>query len=173
MDDLPDLALSVRQPWAWAIMCAGKNFENRVKRAITMGRMKRGTICLHASKGMTRDEYEDGKAFIERARSQLSCGTAITNVPRPDELVRGGIIGTVEVVAIVGEAASPWFVGPWALVLERPRLLPAPIPVAGDLGYFEWRKYTGRDWSKKALDEPLPWMRYWPDKRRAHQRSRS
>lgn len=27
--DLPPLALSIRQPWAWAILCAGKDIENR------------------------------------------------------------------------------------------------------------------------------------------------
>lgn len=162
-DDLPEFALSVRQPWAWAILHAGKNFENRVKRAITMGAMKRGRICIHASKGMTRDEYEDGKRFIERARSELSCGFAITNMPRPDALLRGGIIGTVDVIDIVHEAASPWFVGPWALVLKNPDPLDEPIPVGGDLGYFNWRKNTGQAWSSKSMEAPLPWMLAWPD----------
>lgn len=30
MTELPPLALSVRQPWAWAIIYAGKDIENRL-----------------------------------------------------------------------------------------------------------------------------------------------
>lgn len=35
MLDLPELALSVRQPWAWAIIHAGKDIENRSWQDIT------------------------------------------------------------------------------------------------------------------------------------------
>ena len=36
----PSVALSVRQPWAWAIIHGGKDVENRTKYAITLGGMK-------------------------------------------------------------------------------------------------------------------------------------
>jgi hypothetical protein len=41
---VPDMrALTVRQPWAWAIFCAGKDIENRSwKNRHTMG-----TIAIH------------------------------------------------------------------------------------------------------------------------------
>ena len=40
----PNKALSVRQPWAWAIIHGGKDIENRVTRAVTMGGMVPATI---------------------------------------------------------------------------------------------------------------------------------
>jgi len=39
-DRLPSIALSVRQPWAWAIIHAGKPVENRSKLAIAAAAMK-------------------------------------------------------------------------------------------------------------------------------------
>lgn len=37
MADIPHLALSVRQPWAWAIIHAGKDIENRTWQAVNHG----------------------------------------------------------------------------------------------------------------------------------------
>tara|TARA_Y100001951_G_scaffold88698_2_gene80463 strand:+ start:5936 stop:6436 length:501 start_codon:yes stop_codon:yes gene_type:complete len=143
--DLPTLALSVRQPWAWAIIHGGKDVENRVKRAITMGRMKPGRICIHASRGMTQDEYESAESFM--ASIGVSC-------PRPDKLVRGGVIGTVMVTGSAKDSDSDWFFGPWCLTLENP--LPVePIPASGELGYFQWK--PGGEFC-----ESNPWMKAWP-----------
>ena len=87
MKDLPSFAISVRQPWAWAIIHAGKDVENRSKIAITRGGMSGHThIAIHAARGMTRDEYESAATFME---------TIDVIAPRPDELLRGGIIGSV------------------------------------------------------------------------------
>ena len=63
--DLPKLALSVRQPWAWAIIHADKDIENRSWQAVNHGLRQRGRICIHAAKGMTRDEYEEAREFID------------------------------------------------------------------------------------------------------------
>ena len=144
MDDLPNLALSVRQPWAWAIVHAGKDIENRTRGSIRAGEMKPGPICIHAASAMTKAEYE--WAVWRMARDGV-------RVPRPDDLPRRAIIGTVEVVAIVERSTSPWFGGPCGLLLAGPRAID-PIPAAGARGYFEWRR-TGR------LAAPLAWMRRW------------
>ena len=47
-------ALSIRQPWAWLILNAGKDIENR-----SWYTSVRGRVLIHASKGMTLAEYED------------------------------------------------------------------------------------------------------------------
>lgn len=143
---LPSIALSVRQPWAWAILHGGKDVENRTARAVTLGGMRPGRIAVHAARGMTRDEYEGAREFM--ARIGVDC-------PRPDQLVRGAIIGAVDVVDIVRRSASPWFFGPRALVLDHPAFLPRPVPAAGQLGYFRWH-FGG------AIEAPLPWMTAWP-----------
>ncbi|MBF0247695.1 MAG: hypothetical protein HQL36_06425 [Alphaproteobacteria bacterium] len=143
--DLPTIALSVRQPWAWAIIHGGKDIENRSAAAVRHG-MEPGRICIHASKGMTQDEYDDTRAFMERIG--VEC-------PRPDELVRGAIIGAVTVVSVAKEHESPWFFGPRGLVLTDPVAV-EPIPAAGQLGYFTWKRGN-------ELDVPKPWMAAWPN----------
>jgi hypothetical protein len=66
MAALPPLALSVRQPWAWAIIYAGKDIENRDWRHGRLSRFlnQRGRVAIHASKGMRKHEYESSRKFI-------------------------------------------------------------------------------------------------------------
>ena len=131
--DLPPLALSVRQPWAWAIIHGGKDIENRTLGSIRAGGMKTGQICIHAASGMRETEYRWGLYKLQQVG---------VTAPHPAELVRGGLIGVVEVVDIVSESDSPWFGGPWGLVLENPVPI-EPIPAQGALGYFEWARAEG------------------------------
>ncbi|MEM6938859.1 MAG: hypothetical protein AAF943_00275 [Pseudomonadota bacterium] len=130
MSDLPRLALSVRQPWAWAIIHGGKEIENRSLGSIRAGGMVPGRICIHAATGMKEDEYR--YAHWRLARHRVAC-------PRPDELIRGGIIGTVEVAEIITQSESEWFGGEAGLRLADPVAVP-PIPAGGALGYFEWTR---------------------------------
>ena len=143
MDDLPELALSVRQPWAWAIIHAGKDIENRSWQAVNHGLHKRGHICIHAAKGMTREEYEDARDFID------SLGYC---TPDAHALHRGGIIGTVEVVDVVTESRSPWFFGPRGLVLRDARPMEF-VPAVGALGYFSWEPAD-----PSIVPKPAAWM---------------
>jgi hypothetical protein len=140
-----EFALSVRQPWAWAIVHGSKDVENRSKAAIDKGNMKPGRIAIHASQGMTRDEYEHAAAFMTRIG---------VNCPRPDELVRGGIIGAVTVTQFVRNHASPWFFGPQGLVLADKEAF-EPVPCLGALGFFRWK-------SSGQLLSPAKWMTAWP-----------
>jgi hypothetical protein len=140
--DIPEIALSVQQPWAWAITEGGKDVENRSRFAITKGDMKPRRIAIHASLGMTRDDYEDACRFM------ASIGVVC---PLPGQLVRGAIVGMATVTAIVSEHPSPWSFGPRGLVLAEQCAI-EPIPAAGALGFFRWRPSGG------ALAEPKPWM---------------
>lgn len=130
MEGVPPLALSVRQPWAWAIIHGGKEIENRSLGSIKAGRMVPGKICIHAASGMKEDEYR--YAHWRLARHGVAC-------PRPDALVRAAIIGTVDVTGIITQSDSEWFGGEAGLVLENPVAI-TPIPAAGALGYFEWHR---------------------------------
>ncbi|MEM9796198.1 MAG: hypothetical protein AAF919_06900 [Pseudomonadota bacterium] len=142
--DLPQIALSVRQPWAWAILHAGKDIENRTAQSVRAGNMTTGRVAIHAATGMTRDEYD---------WAVWRMGQDGVRVPRPDDLPRGAVIGAAEVVEFVTESASPWFGGPVGLVLRDP-VATAPIPAKGARGYFEWV-------AEGALAAPLPWMGDW------------
>ncbi|MCA1907902.1 MAG: hypothetical protein LDL39_06035 [Magnetospirillum sp.] len=149
MTNLPEIALSVRQPWAWAIVTGGKDIENRSTFAVTKGGFDARSIAIHAAKGMTRDEYEDAAQFM--AELGVTC-------PLPRDLVRGAIIGAATVKAVVTDHDSPWFFGPRGLVLADQRQCD-PIPAVGALGYFPWS-------ASGALAPPLPWMLAWPENAR-------
>lgn len=130
---LPDRALSIRQPWAWAILNAGKDVENRSRRF-----HYRGPICIHAAKGCTAQEYNE---FI-RAIHHVSLSRPFPpgrRVPPRADLERGGIVGTAEIVDCVEASDSPWFFGPFGLVLANVQPVPF-IPVKGALGLFKWKE---------------------------------
>ena len=110
-------AVSVRQPWAWAIVAGHKPIENRGRRT-----HHRGPLLIHASKKYDRS----GHHFIEDA----------LGIQVPDDLPSGGIIGQADLVDVVDGSISRWFFGPFGWVLANPRRLPF-IEVRGQLGLFE------------------------------------
>ena len=93
-------ALSVRQPWAWAIIHGGKDIENRV-----WNTRFRGMIAVHAA-----GTQESGSVVPVWGRQ-----------PLPEDLVYGAIIGVVEIIDVVKQHQSPWFEGPYGFVLANPR----------------------------------------------------
>lgn len=109
-------ALTVRQPWAWAILHAGKSIENRS----WQNQHTIGTIAIHAGMG------QDDLALLPPG----------VRYPKHEELVHGAIIGVVDVVRVVKRHRSKWFVGPLGWVLENPRLLRRPIECSGKLGLW-------------------------------------
>jgi hypothetical protein len=152
-EQLPDIALSVRQPWAWAIIHATppKDIENRGLFAKKWLSYLKGLqrVCIHAATGMTREEYEIAADYM--ARIGVSC-------PPPADLVRGAIIGTVQISTIVTTSESRWFSGPCGLVLRAPAPC-EPEPAIGALGLFDWRKASSH--TVPVLRAPLPWMLKW------------
>ena len=119
-------ALSVRQPWAFAITHLGKTYENRPRRF-----HYRGPLLIHASKTLRRADYASARAMIE----------ALTGKAPPDiEIIeRGGIVGAVMLV----DCAEPiphdegWrFAGSFGLELEGAIALPFRA-CRGALGLFK------------------------------------
>lgn len=115
-------ALSIRQPWAWLIVHGFKPVENR-----DWPTRFRGNVLIHASKGMTRDEYDDARYLAEQQ--------GIT-IPAPHELERGGIVGQACITGCVDRSPSPWFFGKFGFELEDPKPLPFQ-PMKGRLGFFD------------------------------------
>src|SRR5947207_1988168 len=120
-------ALSIRQPWAWCILHAGKDIENRDWQPCNPGLRFRGTFLLHASLRCDPIDQET------RERIRAASGIEIPNDPP-----RGGIVGQVDVVDVVHESISPWFVGPLGLVLVRAKPLSFRA-CRGRLGFFRPR----------------------------------
>lgn len=108
-------ALSIRQPWAHAIVHHGKDLENR-----TRHNGYRGPLLIHASAGMTEEDYAGAFQFVRER--------GLPRLPDPGSLARGGIVGIVDMVDSVGadhpEAGSPWWMGPKAFVFANARRLP-------------------------------------------------
>lgn len=119
------LALTIRQPWAHAILHLGKPIENR-----NWSTRVRGRVGLHAAKGMTLDEYEDAKAFIADIDPSLS-------LPDFDRLDRAALIGSVDVADCVKDHSSPWFQGPYGFILRNPIALREPVPCKGALNFWD------------------------------------
>lgn len=121
------IALSIRQPWAWMILHAGKDIENR-----EWSTRYRGRVLIHAGKGMTRDEW--GSAWEFASGSGASPKALDANLTF-DTIERGGIVGSVEIVDCVEDSDSRWFIGRYGFVLRNP--LPMPfVPYRGRLGFF-------------------------------------
>lgn len=110
-------ALSIQQPWAWAVLYAGKPIENRTWRT-----HHRGPLLIHA--GKTYDW--GGRQFIEE----------VLDIRVPTNLPRGGIVGQADLVDCVDGSISPWFFGPYGFLLANPRPLPF-VSLRGQLGLFE------------------------------------
>lgn len=149
MIPLPTIALSVRQPWAWAIIHAGKDIENRSESSVRAGQMIKHItrrIAIHAAKGMTIYEYQDGREFMQ---------TIGVRCPKPGVLERGGIIGSVLLVGVVSHHDSPWFFGPRGLVLANPVACEF-TGATGELGMFQWAS------NGKGPEPASKWMRSKP-----------
>lgn len=109
--------LSVRQPWAWAIIHADKRAENR-----TWMTHYRGPLAIHASRTPDLDAW--------RALDHLEVAH-----PLVDELYYGSIIGVVDLVDCVLDSSDPWSVpGVWHWLLSAPRALSDPIEWRGQVG---------------------------------------
>lgn len=115
--------LSLRQPWAWAVIHGGKDIENR-----HWATHYRGPILIDAAHGMTHAEYDEASAFIAKASDATP--------PPFESLPRGGIIGAVRIVDCVEQSASPWFMGPHGFILADAQPLPF-LPLSGQLGIFD------------------------------------
>lgn len=130
--DIPRKAISIRQPWAWAIINAGKDIENRDW--ITP---YRGPVAIHAAKGMTLGEFDGFIRTIHHVSLSRPFPPGST-VPHSASLEKGGIVGVADIVDCVESSESPWFFGRYGFVLRNVRPVDF-IPVKGALGFFDWR----------------------------------
>jgi len=118
------LALSIRQPWASLIINHGKDIENR-----GWSTRVRGRILVHAAKGCSRTELQDGLHT-----ASMTLGHRV--VAELESIQRGGFIGTVEIVDCVTDSDTPWFYGPFGFVLRDPQPIDF-VPWRGQLGFFD------------------------------------
>lgn len=137
-------ALSIRQPWLWAILDIPENdcpkrVENRKGTAFNY----RGPVLLHASSGGTRKAFAEATTAICQARTDLGFTREI-GVPAATDLPRGCFIGIARIVGawahpagfLGGRAAFGYrLAGQLGLSLADVRKLP-PVPAPGALGLY-------------------------------------
>lgn len=162
-------AITIRQPWADAVVEGAKTVENRLR---GFPHRHRGLVLVHAAQLWADDPcvftderllalWPDGSPF------QRTRGYALRHVPAyrgrpPSPFVSGAFVGAVEVVDVHPETGccAPWGEASFVaggrtrrqvvhLVLEAAQRLPAPIPARGALGLWTPR---GED-AKAALGQ--------------------
>src|SRR6185437_1306545 len=117
---LPTLALSIMQPWAWLIVNGHKDIENR-----DWPTRYRGLVAIHAGKKLD----ESPAIALDRAYHPVS-GRRVRFAKDGQQYERGGIVGVAEIVDCVDRSDSEWFVGRYGFVIRNARPVPF-IPVKG------------------------------------------
>lgn len=129
--------ITVKQPWAWAIIHGGKDVENRSQMF-----SYRGPLLIHAAKVDDSGGYGDARI---RALGEVGM-----RMPKRDD--RGHVIGVVDLVDV--HSASDYaacaglpsgYCSRWAesgyrathLVLRNVRCLAEPVPARGMLGLWD------------------------------------
>lgn len=116
---MPELALSIQQPWAWLIVHGYKDVENR-----TWSTSLRGPFLVHAGLKFDREGYELVRAHFPDIP-----------MPHPSSMERGGVVGRANLIDCVRTATSRWFSGPYGFVLADAEPLTLR-PCRGRLGFF-------------------------------------
>jgi hypothetical protein len=137
--------LTVRQPWAWAIVHGGKDVENRSR---NIAGDYRGPVAIHA--GLAGDPVSSWPSIVLDAMEMAFSGytdgiTRSLTAPR-----LGVVIGMVDLIGVhqakfhaswardLVAGWSPWAEKDvWHLLTANPRPLAEPIPARGRLGL--WR----------------------------------
>lgn len=125
------MALSLWQPWAWAVVYAGKDVENRVWRT-----HYRGPLLIHASKRKPPKREIRGMLEFLHEHGMLVDNFTTEQLRELTEPKLGGVIGRVDLVDCVEHSDSPWFNGPFGFVLANP----APLPFIGIQGQRKFFK---------------------------------
>lgn len=135
-------ALTVRQPWAWAIACGGKTVENR-SRATS----HRGLLAIHAGKYWDENGAADHRVIeaVSKDRQSggfydpmlkveiaTSTGRILRLMPDDQRFALGAIVAVAELVDITRAGPAPWAEPGqvhWLLAGVRP--LAEPVPCRG------------------------------------------
>jgi hypothetical protein len=131
-------AITVRHPWAHAIIHLGKDVENR-----SWSTNYRGPLLIHVASTLTVGEYGRFAEFLFARFKDKA-------MPSPSELrsTLGGIIGIVDLDDVVQRSKSHWYDGRgYGFVLRHARPLP-------------FRALSGRQMIFNVSESDAPSLRY-------------
>ena len=115
---MKQLCLSIRQPWATAIVDGIKTIENRKGL-----KNFRGRFFVHAAK------------MVDLEGMQWCIDNLSPEIMSKLDFQTGGIIGHATVIDCVQESDNEWFIGPNGFVLVKPKRIDFQ-PCNGQLGFF-------------------------------------
>jgi len=123
-------ALSIQQPWAWLIVQAIKDIENR-----DWTTDYRGLVLIHAGKRVDEHAF-----YLNGTVGHFPQGvddSLIYRMPQKKEQYEtGGIVGYATLQKVVTNHTSPWFRGKYGFVLTQRHPVDF-IPLRGQLGLFD------------------------------------
>lgn len=121
--------LSIQQPWAWAILNAGKDIENRNWQTNYLG-----LFLIHAGKKIDIDgiDYLNQDLLWSSKRTTNVLENGVDGITFPT----GGIVGIAEITGCTRDSESDWFFGPVGWRLQNAIGLPFH-PCQGKLKFFD------------------------------------
>lgn len=132
--------LSVRQPYAWAIVMGAKDIETKdiENRSWKSGHL--GRLYIHA--GVKEFDETIVEDVTERVAKHLRIPTTAAREAYRHHLQRGlgAIIGSVRMLGCATSYDSEWFgAEEYGFILSDPELLDEPIPFKGLQRIFKYR----------------------------------
>lgn len=139
--------ITVRQPWAWAIMHGGKDVENRSRNIVGS---HRGRVAIHA--GQADADNAPDRLWMDAMSDLANTVLREPGISHARTHRRGYILGTVEVVSVhhcsdhgrnETDTCSPWALADhWHIRLANPEPFDEPIPAKGQLGLWTYEPTT-------------------------------
>ena len=144
MKDADLRVLSVKQPWAWAIVNGYKTIENRNSRFPSTLRPLPKWVVIHASKGSYTKQVQARE--LRSLRRELD-KSGHKNVRIPAAFRRGVIVGMAQIVRAEEDPTDPnnvwWHKDDYAYEIgSSARLSGAGIALKGQLGFAKMRAGT-------------------------------
>ena len=124
--------LTVRQPYAWAIITGAKDIENRKQKRRYVGR-----LYIHAALTEVADHVDECVARVGKHLG-VSDAAALDEYRRHLGHGLGAIIGSVHMFGCAVHHESAWFQGPFGYLLRDPEPLTKPVPCKGSPNFFKF-----------------------------------
>lgn len=134
--EIPTVALSVQQPWAWLIVNGWKDIENR-------SWLKRFPPRILVHTGLQLDAGAD-VSILQGVHPATGRGLnpairdAYHAAATTEKIKFGGFVGMVDITGVQGDHDSEWFVGDYGYMLANAQPLPF-LRFRGMLGFFNAR----------------------------------
>lgn len=132
----PRYALSIKQPWSWLICRGIKDVENRTWH-IHMPPLLNYPATPRRIYVHTGAKIDDKAWRFIVQRIDADTDLELISLAARHALALQAIIGEVDIIGCTGNSDSPWFTGPYALMLAGGILYDKPISCKGQLGFFD------------------------------------